>query len=84
MGINKTQKIRYSTNSKICLLKGKKHGMKRRNAALSVFSPFPTMFPKAFFSRVINVQDCVVNGEAAFGLFKLDITVFRCINNYSF
>ena len=31
----------------------------RRKCWLQAFSPFPTVFSKAFFFRVVNSQDCV-------------------------
>ena len=33
---------------------------KRRKCRLQAFSPFPTLFCKAFFFRVIKSRDCVV------------------------
>ena len=44
----------------ICLAKGRKHCWKRRKCCLPAFSPFPTMFSKAFFFRVVKSRDCVV------------------------
>ena len=38
----------------------KKHLGKRRKCWLAAFSPFPTMFSKAFFLGVIKSQECVV------------------------
>ena len=40
--------------------KSRKHCVKRRKCWLP-FTPFPTVFSKASFLRVINSQDCVVN-----------------------
>ena len=47
---------------KICFRKSRKHCGKRRKCWLPAFSPFPTMFSKAFFSRGVKSQDCVVMG----------------------
>ena len=33
---------------------------KRRECCLPAFSPFPTVFSKAFFCRVVKSWDCVV------------------------
>ena len=38
-------------------VKGKKHYGKRRKCWLPAFSPFPTMFSKAFFLSVIKTRD---------------------------
>ena len=48
----------------ICLLdtKSRKHCGKRRKCWLSTLSPFPTVFSKAFFFRVVKSRDCVVKG----------------------
>ena len=46
----------------ICFLKGTKHCGKRWKCWLSAFSPFPTMFSKAFSVRVVESRDCVVQG----------------------
>ena len=45
---------------KICFGKGRKHCGKRRKCWLPAFSPFFTMFSKAFFFRVVKSRDCVV------------------------
>ena len=39
---------------------GGKHCGKRRKCWLPAFSPFPTMFSKGFFPRVIKSWDCEV------------------------
>ena len=36
-------------------------GSESRECWLPAFSPFPTMFSKGFFPRVVISQDCVVN-----------------------
>ena len=44
-----------------CLRMGRKHcGIRRK--CRSAFSPFPTMFSKGFFYRVIESHDCAVKG----------------------
>ena len=45
---------------KICFGKGRKYSGKKRKCWLPAFSPFCTMFSKAFFLRVIKTQVCVV------------------------
>ena len=40
--------------------KGRKRCGKRRKCWLPTFSPFPTMFSKGFFPRVVKSRDCVV------------------------
>ena len=44
----------------IFLWKGRKHCGKRRKWWLPAFSPFPTMFLKAFLYRVVESLDCVL------------------------
>ena len=39
---------------------GRKHCGKRRKYCLPAFSPFPSMFSKAFFFGVVKSGDCVV------------------------
>ena len=46
--------------SEICVGMSRKHGGKRRKCWLPAFSPFPTVFSKAFFFLVVQSQDCVV------------------------
>ena len=45
----------------ICVEKGRKHCRKRRKCWLPAFSPFPTVFSKGFFLKVVKSRDCVVN-----------------------
>ena len=45
---------------KFVLGNGRKHSGKRRKCWLPAFSPFPTMFSKDFFFRVVKSQDCLV------------------------
>ena len=40
-----------------------KHCGKWRKCWLPAFSPFPTMFSKSLFLRVVNSRDCVVKGK---------------------
>ena len=40
-----------------CLKKGRKHSGKRRKCWLPAFSPFPTMFSKCFFPKVVKSRD---------------------------
>ena len=47
---------------------GTKHCRKRTKCWLPAFSTFPTMFSKAFSSRVDRSLDCVVKGLTAFFL----------------
>ena len=44
----------------ICFGKGRKHCGERRKCWLPSFSPFPTVFSKGFFYRVVKSRDCVV------------------------
>ena len=39
-----------------------KHFVKKIKCWLPAFSPFPTVFSKTFFFRVVKSQDCVVKG----------------------
>ena len=48
---------------KNCSEKGRKDGGKRRTFLLPAFSPFPTIYSKGFFYRVIKSGDCVVKSE---------------------
>ena len=47
-------------NNNFCLFWGCKHCEKRRKCWSPAFSPFPTMFSKAFSFRVVKCEDCVV------------------------
>ena len=40
--------------------KGRKHYGKRRKCWFPAFSPFPTLFSKGYFLKVIKSRDCVV------------------------
>ena len=52
--INVTENLKFG--------KGRKHCGKMRSCWLPAFSPFPTMFSKGFFLRVVKSRDCVVMG----------------------
>ena len=45
---------------KFVLGKVEKHCGKRRKCWLPAFSPFPTMFSKEFYFRVVKSRDCIV------------------------
>ena len=47
----------YSLILEICFWKGRKHCGKRRKYLLLAFSPFPTMFSKGFFLKVVKSRD---------------------------
>ena len=47
-------------NAKICFGKGRKHCGKRRKCWSPAFCPFPTMFSKGYFFRVVISLDCMV------------------------
>ena len=42
--------------------KGRKPCVQRRKCWLPAFSPFPTMFSKGYFVRVVKSWDCVLKG----------------------
>ena len=46
--------------NRFCFGNSRKHCGKRRKWWLPAFSPFPTMFSKGLFVRVIKSRDCVV------------------------
>ena len=52
-------KINVTKNNEIYFGKGRKHCGKRKKCWLPAFSPFPTMFSKGSFFRVVKSQDCV-------------------------
>ena len=45
---------------RICFEKGRKHCGKRRKWWLPAFSPFPTMFSKAFSVKIVKSWDSLV------------------------
>ena len=53
---------RNHCNLKIEILLGmdRKHCVKRRKCWLPAFSPFPAIFSRGFFFRVVKSRDCVV------------------------
>ena len=51
---NVTQKLKFA------LGKGRKYCGKRRKCWIPAFSPFPTIFSKGFFLRVVKSWDCVI------------------------
>ena len=55
-------KINVTLKTKILFGIGRKHCGKRRKCWLPAFSPFPTMFSKGFFFRVIKSRDCLGQG----------------------
>ena len=50
------QQNKCNPNIKICFENGGKHCGKRRKCWLPAFSPFPTMFSRAFFSVSLKVR----------------------------
>ena len=55
------EKNKCDEKLKFVLVNGRKHSGKRKKEWLPpAFSPFPTMFSKGFFVRVVKSQDCVV------------------------
>ena len=53
-------KVNVIKNLKIAFDKARKHCRKRRKCWLPAFSPFPTMFSKCFFFKVVKSEHCVV------------------------
>ena len=49
-----------SSNDNSCLSTVRKHCGKWRKCWLPAFSPFPTIFPKCLFLKVVKSQDCMV------------------------
>ena len=47
------------SKTEICFGTGRKHCWKRRKCCLPAFSPFPTMFSKGYFPKVVKRWDCV-------------------------
>ena len=52
--------VNYKKKNRNCFSEGLKHCGKRRKCWLLAFSPFPTMFSKGFFFRVVKSRDCMV------------------------
>ena len=61
----------------------KKHCGKRRKCWLTAFSPFPTMFSKSLFLRVIKSQDCVVKSEKLLVVSPFHHNDFQDLKNWS-
>ena len=57
------RQINCDSKIEMCVAMGRKHFGKRRKCWLPAFSPFPYMFSKGSFLRVIKKWDCVVKGE---------------------
>ena len=55
-----SRQIKCNSEPEICFGKGRKYCGKRRKCWLLTFSPFPTMFSKGLFVRVVQSRDCVV------------------------
>ena len=58
------EKNRYDQTIKIPFRKYRKHCRNRRKWWLPAFSPFPTMFSKAFFLRFVKSRDCKIGVKA--------------------
>ena len=54
------KQIKCDSKTEISLEKDRKHYGKRRKCWLPAFSPFPTMFSKDYFFRVVKSRNCVV------------------------
>ena len=54
------QQNKCDRKKEICFGKGRKYCGKRRKCWSPPFSPFPTMFSKDFFFKVVKSRDCVV------------------------
>ena len=57
--VTQTKKFFFGMGRKLC--------GKRRKCWSPAFSPFPTMFSKGLFFRVVKSLDCVVMGYRTFG-----------------
>ena len=55
-------KINVTEKLKFVLGRMEKHHGKRRKCWLPAFSPFPIMFSKDLFVRVVKSRDCVLKG----------------------
>ena len=70
----------------MCFDNGRKHYGKRRKCWLPAFSPFPTMFSKGFFFKVVRSWDCVVKSQTVKEAitksdFNFDITCMKFFQN---
>ena len=59
-------KCNWESKNEICFENGRKHLGKRRKCWLPAFSPFPKMFSKDSFLRVVKSWDCVGKSYAPF------------------
>ena len=53
------RQFKLDSKIEICFGKGRKYCGKRRKCWLPAFSPFPTMFSKALFYRMVKTRDGV-------------------------
>ena len=59
--------------------KGRKYCGKREKCWLPAFFPFPTMFSKGFFFRVVTSPDCVVKCYIVTDTGDVDQTTLQCL-----
>ena len=57
---------------------------KGENAGYQHFSPFPTMFSKAFYFRIVNARDCVVRATRNLIRFFVFFSVISVVLCYVF
>ena len=57
-----TTNFRFNKNGEKVLQKGRKHSGKRRNCSLRAISPFPTLFSKDLYCRLIKAKACLGKG----------------------
>ena len=57
------QQIKCNWKIKICFGMGRKHSGKGEKCLLPAFSPFPKMFSKGLFHKVIKSPHCVVKSS---------------------
>ena len=65
------QQYRCNFHNEFHYEKNRKHCVKRRKCWLPAFSPFPTMFSKSPFLKVIKSRDCEVKTRGARVLVSL-------------
>ena len=58
----------------ICVGKDRKLCGKTRKCWLPAFSPFPTMFSKGFFLKVVKMGDCVLKPKGIIDLHMIVIS----------
>ena len=56
------QQNKFYVKAEILFGMGRKHLGKSRKWWLPAFSPFPTVFSKGFFFRVVKSRNCLVKG----------------------